>query len=78
MNQNKNIKLTQREIEVLKLIQYGKTNSEIAKEINVSTHTIKANVTQILNKLNVRHRVQAVVKAIRENIIDIWLQILMW
>ena len=56
---------------MLKLIQYGKTNSEIAKEINVSTHTIKANVTQILNKLNVRHRVQAVVKAIRENIIDI-------
>ena len=60
--------LTQRELEVLKLLVAGKTNSEIADEIIVSTNTAKAHVGNILTKLSVKDRVQAAVKAVRANI----------
>lgn len=61
--------LTEREIEVLKLLVKGKSNTEIAKELIVSVHTAKAHVCSILQKLCVDDRVQAAVKAIKENII---------
>lgn len=60
--------LTQRELEVLKLITEGKTNSQIAQEIIVSTNTAKAHVGSILTKLSVNDRVQAAVKAIKANL----------
>lgn len=59
------IKLTQRELEVLRYIVKGMSNPEIAKELIVSVHTAKAHVTNILQKLEVKDRVQAAVKAIR-------------
>ena len=62
-------KLTEREYEVLKLLVEGKSNTEIAKELIVSVHTAKAHVCSILQKLTVTDRVQAAVKAIKENII---------
>lgn len=62
-------KLTSREIDVLKLLIKGKNNTEIAKELFVSKYTIKAYVANILQKLDVNDRVQAVVKAISEEII---------
>ena len=62
-------KLTSRERDVLKLLIKGKNNTEIAKELVVSKYTIKAHVANILQKLNVNDRVQAVVKAISEEII---------
>jgi DNA-binding NarL/FixJ family response regulator len=61
--------LTEREYEVLKLLVKGKSNTEIAKDLIVSVHTAKAHVCSILQKLCVDDRVQAAVKAIRENII---------
>lgn len=61
--------LTERELEVLKHLVTGKSNTEIAKELIVSVHTAKAHVCSILQKLCVDDRVQAAVKAIRENII---------
>lgn len=61
--------LTERELEVLKLLVKGKSNTEIAKELIVSVHTAKAHVCSILQKLCVDDRVQAAVKAIKENII---------
>lgn len=61
--------LTERELEVLKLLVKGRSNTEIAKELIVSVHTAKAHVCSILQKLCVDDRVQAAVKAIRENII---------
>ncbi|EKE04051.1 MAG: two-component response regulator [uncultured bacterium] len=61
--------LTEREIEVLKLLVKGRSNTEIAKELIVSVHTAKAHVCSILQKLCVDDRVQAAVKAIKENII---------
>ena len=60
--------LTQRELQVLRLLVAGKTNSEIADEIIVSTNTAKAHVGNILMKLSVKDRVQAAVKAVRANI----------
>ena len=47
----------------------GKSNSEIARELFVSKYTIKAHVANIFQKLEVEDRVQAVVKAISEEII---------
>ena len=61
--------LTEREFEVLRLLVKGKSNTEIAKELIVSVHTAKAHVCSILQKLCVDDRVQATVKAIKENII---------
>lgn len=61
--------LTERELEVLKHLVQGKSNTEIAKELVVSVHTAKAHVCSILQKLCVDDRVQAAVKAIKENIV---------
>jgi len=68
--EDKNLKntLTARELEVLKLLIDGKTNSQIAQEIIVSTNTAKAHVGSILAKLSVTDRVQAAVKAVRANL----------
>lgn len=62
--------LTERELEVLQRIVDGKTNTEIAGEMNISVHTAKAHVGNILDKLAVSDRVKAAVKAIRNNIIN--------
>lgn len=60
--------LTDRELEVLRLMVEGKTNSQIAHDMVVSTNTAKAHVGRILFKLSVTDRVQAVVKALRANL----------
>ncbi len=62
--------LTKREFEVLNLITTGKSNTEIAKELSLSSHTIKAYVCSILHKMSVEDRVQAAVKAVREGLVD--------
>ena len=61
--------LTERELEVLRLLVKGKSNTEIAKDLIVSVHTAKAHVCSILQKLCVDDRVQAAVKAVKENIV---------
>ena len=61
--------MTQREIEVLEKLSKGKSNLQIANELYISIHTVKAHVSSILNKLNVDNRVNASIKAISENIL---------
>lgn len=61
--------LTAREYEVLKLVVDGKSNQQIAAELNISEHTSKAHVCNIIQKLVVDDRTQAAVKAIREGIV---------
>lgn len=61
--------LTSREYEVLKLVVDGKSNQQIANELNISEHTSKAHVCSIIQKLVVDDRTQAAVKAIREGIV---------
>lgn len=67
---NLELNLTEREVSVLKLIVEGKTNSEIADIMLISTHTAKAHVGNILSKLSVEDRVQAAVKAVRTKIVE--------
>jgi DNA-binding NarL/FixJ family response regulator len=61
--------LTERELEVLQLIVEGKSNPDIAEQLCISIHTAKAHVGSILNKLCVNDRVQAAIKALKENIV---------
>lgn len=66
---NPDTELTGRELEVLQLIVEGKSNPEIADLLCISIHTAKAHVGNILNKLCVNDRVQAAIKALKENIV---------
>jgi DNA-binding NarL/FixJ family response regulator len=63
------LQLTERESQVLTLLVEGKSNSEIADALSVSVHTAKAHVCSILQKLSVHDRVQAAVKAVKENLV---------
>ena len=66
--------LTNREIDVLNLVIKGYTNNEIAKLLNISTHTVKAHVSTLLIKFSVNTRVSLAVKVVQEllkNNIDI-------
>jgi DNA-binding NarL/FixJ family response regulator len=63
------IQLTERELEVLKLIVDGYSNQEISEKLIVSIHTAKAHVCNILQKLSVEDRTQAAIKALKDGIV---------
>jgi DNA-binding NarL/FixJ family response regulator len=61
--------LTRRQTEVLKLIAEGMSSKEISGQLYISTSTVKREIRQILNKLGVSDRAQAVSEAMKRNII---------
>lgn len=61
--------LTGRELEILLLMAEGKTNQEIADELYIALKTVKTHVSNILSKLNVQDRTQAVIYAFKHSLI---------
>lgn len=56
---------TERELRVLNLAAQGMTNQQIGRSLGVSEHTVKGDISQILARLGMRHRTEAVVYALR-------------
>jgi DNA-binding NarL/FixJ family response regulator len=63
--------LTSRELEVLKLVAKGMSNREIADELYISDNTVKNHIRNILEKLHLHSRMEAVIYAVRERLLDI-------
>src|SRR5215471_8265060 len=63
-------RLTEREIEVLRLVARGMNNRDIAKELFISENTVKNHVRNILEKLQIHSRMEAVMIAVREKLIE--------
>lgn len=62
--------LTNREMEVLLLVAQGKTNQEIADQLYISLKTVKVHVSNMLGKLDVQDRTQAVIYAFKHDLIQ--------
>jgi DNA-binding NarL/FixJ family response regulator len=64
-------RLTDRELQVLKLVARGLNNKDIAKALFISENTVKNHVRNILEKLQLHSRMEAVVYAVREKLLEI-------
>ncbi len=65
------LRLTERELEVLRLVATGKNNREIAKDLFISENTVKNHVRNILEKLQLHSRMEAVMYAVKEKLLDL-------
>jgi DNA-binding NarL/FixJ family response regulator len=63
--------LTEREMDILKLMTQGQSNKEIAVELSISEKTVKNHITSIFRKLQVEDRTQAVLFAIKHHLVEI-------
>jgi NarL family two-component system response regulator LiaR len=67
--ENPHTQLTEREKEILLLMAEGKTNQEIADQLFIALKTVKVHVSNVLGKLEVQDRTQAVIYAFKHNLI---------
>ena len=67
----KSKELTRREVEVLKMIDSGSSNKEIASTLSISERTVKNHFSNIFKKIDVSDRTQAEVFAIKNDIIKL-------
>jgi DNA-binding NarL/FixJ family response regulator len=65
------IALTQRELDVLALMAEGSSNKMIARQLNISVHTVKFHVGSLLDKLDATGRTDAVAHTARRGVIDL-------
>ena len=63
--------VTEREKEVLQLISFGKTNSQIARNLNLSASTVRNHISRIFNKQRISNRAQATAFAIRSGLVNL-------
>lgn len=63
--------LTSRELDIMRLIADGKSNAEIARALHLAEQTVKASLSRILRKWGVRDRVQALIYAVSNGIVDL-------
>lgn len=71
MNNNDEEGLTERELDVLKLLANGKTNREIGETLAISPETVKSHVGNILAKFQLAHRTQAIIYALKKGILSL-------
>jgi two-component system NarL family response regulator len=64
-------RLTDRELQVLKLVAQGLSNREVAEQLFISENTVKNHVRNILEKLQLHSRMEAVMYAMREKLLDL-------
>jgi two-component system nitrate/nitrite response regulator NarL len=63
--------LTERELEVLKLVAQGASNPQIAEQLTITTNTVKVHLRNILDKLHVENRTQAAAYAVRSGLVAV-------
>lgn len=69
--QGTRLRLTERELEVLRLVARGMNNREIARELFISENTVKNHVRNMLEKLQLHSRMEAVMYAVKEKILEL-------
>ena len=62
--------LTERERDVIRLVAVGRNNREIAQELFISEKTVKSHISNILGKLNLEHRTQLAIYAIKNKLVE--------
>ncbi|HWI42884.1 MAG TPA: response regulator transcription factor [Nocardioides sp.] len=65
------LKLTDRELEVLRLVAKGLSNRDVARELAISENTVKNHVRNMLEKLQLHSRMEAVMYAVRAKLVDL-------
>ncbi|UMG94657.1 response regulator transcription factor [Nocardioides sp. TF02-7] len=65
------LKLTDRELEVLRLVAKGLSNRDVAQRLAISENTVKNHVRNMLEKLQLHSRMEAVMYAVREKLVDL-------
>jgi DNA-binding NarL/FixJ family response regulator len=63
--------LTERELEVIKALAQGKSNKEIARDLDISEKTVRNHASNIYKKLHIFDRTQAVIYAVRHGLVDL-------